>query len=245
MAIFESLKRLMKARSINYRELASELEISEPTVKRIFSKKTLTVERLERICEVLNVSLLELAKLSAEDSETLPEELSEQQEAQLASSPKLAAYFYLLLNGWTPAAIEQEYEFTHREAEKFLLALDRVGLIELHARNRVKLKVARNVSWSTSGPLVAVYEKEALKEFLAGTFSQRDFLKLRTGELSDTSIRRLAAAQKNFILEFEKLARADMTLPKKETTSVGLMVASRPFVFTLFEKYKRPMGSVT
>jgi hypothetical protein len=37
--------------------LAAQLKVSEPTVKRMFSRRTLTLERLEQVCAVLHIGL--------------------------------------------------------------------------------------------------------------------------------------------------------------------------------------------
>ena len=48
--IINSLKRLMKSRQITYRELGRRIRLSEASVKRIFSRATLTLARLDDIC---------------------------------------------------------------------------------------------------------------------------------------------------------------------------------------------------
>ncbi|HXC20958.1 MAG TPA: helix-turn-helix transcriptional regulator, partial [Steroidobacteraceae bacterium] len=49
--IIVGLKRLMKARAITYKELAGRINLSEVSIKRIFSQSSLSLARLEQICQ--------------------------------------------------------------------------------------------------------------------------------------------------------------------------------------------------
>ena len=62
--IVETLKRVLKARSMTYADLAAALRVSTPTVKRLFSQRTFTLERLEEILRVLEMDFYELARMS-------------------------------------------------------------------------------------------------------------------------------------------------------------------------------------
>jgi transcriptional regulator with XRE-family HTH domain len=62
--IVETLKRVLKARSMTYADLAVALRVSTPTVKRLFSQRTFTLERLEEILKVLEMDFFELARMS-------------------------------------------------------------------------------------------------------------------------------------------------------------------------------------
>ena len=52
--IVSSIKRIMKSRAMTYAQLARDIGLSEPSVKRILSRATLTVNRLEQICRALD-----------------------------------------------------------------------------------------------------------------------------------------------------------------------------------------------
>ncbi|MBO9666544.1 MAG: helix-turn-helix transcriptional regulator, partial [Bdellovibrio sp.] len=57
-----ALKRSLKAKNILYRDLAKALNLSESSVKRILSSKSLSLERLEEICRVADLSFAEVVK---------------------------------------------------------------------------------------------------------------------------------------------------------------------------------------
>ena len=48
-----TVKRLLKAQGLTYRDVAKALDLSEASVKRVFSDESFTVERLARIARLL------------------------------------------------------------------------------------------------------------------------------------------------------------------------------------------------
>jgi transcriptional regulator with XRE-family HTH domain len=63
-AIVETLKKVLKARGMTYADLALALRVSTPTVKRLFSQRTFTLEHQEEILKVLELDFHELARMS-------------------------------------------------------------------------------------------------------------------------------------------------------------------------------------
>ena len=104
-ALVEALKKLLKSRGITYRALAASLGLSEPSIKRLFSERTFTLQRLEKMCAVLEVDFFELAKL-ARGAAASVDEMTLEQEKALAGDSKLLGVFYLLFNDWQPADIK-------------------------------------------------------------------------------------------------------------------------------------------
>jgi DNA-binding Xre family transcriptional regulator len=99
--IMASLKRLMRARAITYGQLARRIKLSEASVKRIFSRATLSLARLDQICQALDTSIQETTRLAGEQTTDTPETLSIEQENALAADPNLLACYYLVANGRT------------------------------------------------------------------------------------------------------------------------------------------------
>ena len=55
--IILALKRSLRSRGITYAMLAKRISLSEPSVKRILLRGSLSLPRLERICEATGISL--------------------------------------------------------------------------------------------------------------------------------------------------------------------------------------------
>src|SRR5437588_3848306 len=106
--LVEALKTSLRSRGLTYRSLAKKIGVSEPTVKRMFSQGSFTLERIEQILEVIDLDLQELARLAREGSPA-PAELSVEQEAALAADQQLFSVFWLLQNNWSFDEILAEY----------------------------------------------------------------------------------------------------------------------------------------
>ena len=104
----ECVKRYLKAQGKTYADLANGLNVSEATIKRIFSEENVSLNRMDDICNYLGIQLTDLASM-VEQEATLITTLSEEQEKNLVSNPKLLLMLYFLLNGWTVEEILNEY----------------------------------------------------------------------------------------------------------------------------------------
>src|SRR5690348_8644776 len=58
LRIVRELKRMLKARGITYAQLGKLIGLSEASVKRVFSRSTLTLQRVEAICKAAGTSVL-------------------------------------------------------------------------------------------------------------------------------------------------------------------------------------------
>ena len=108
--LVDALKRCLKMRGLTYRALAQRINLSEASVKRLFSDHSFSLKRLEQICGALEISLADLVRMVDRGS-SRSTTLSLEQEQALARDPALLSYFYLLLNGCTEAEIQSGYEF--------------------------------------------------------------------------------------------------------------------------------------
>ncbi|MDE2430379.1 MAG: helix-turn-helix transcriptional regulator, partial [Burkholderiales bacterium] len=84
--LIDALKRELRARNITYADLASRIDMSEASVKRMFSQKNFTLQRLDEILAATEISLRDIALNSSE--ETLISELTYEQEKEIISDPK-------------------------------------------------------------------------------------------------------------------------------------------------------------
>ena len=55
--LVDTLKKLLRERKITYAEVAEKLNLSEANVKRMFSKRHFTLNRLEEICDMAGADL--------------------------------------------------------------------------------------------------------------------------------------------------------------------------------------------
>ncbi|HEY8507380.1 MAG TPA: helix-turn-helix transcriptional regulator [Steroidobacteraceae bacterium] len=233
-----ALKQCLRARGLTYAQLARRLNLSEASVKRIFARGSFTLARLEAICNVLEITFQDLARVASPDDPRITT-LSMEQEAALARDPNLLTTFYLLLNDWTPAEIRREYAFDERQQRKLLAQLDDLGLIELLPRLQCRLRVGRRVVWRRDGPVRRAYEKQVKAEFLQAAFNRpSELLRFQPAELTEHSIRTLHRKLEQLYREFLELAELDL-LATEPRTPVAMLLAFRPWVFSLVAQRKR------
>jgi len=238
--IILALKRGLRARGITYAMLAKRIGLSEPSVKRILSKGSLSLPRLERICEATGLSMDELLRpVSAGPAET-SSTLSAVQETALASDPQLLGCFYLLTNGHTPREVAAELGADEKLLRRWLVKLDNLHLVELKARLGARLRVHAPIAWREDGPIRRTYDQQVRDEFMRSSFQGADeTLQFRSAELSEASRVVLQRKLTRLTADFNELAELDRHLPSREKRSVAVMMACRPWVFSMFDGLRR------
>lgn len=232
----EAIKRQLKVRNIRYAELAKALELSEASVKRLLSRGGITLERLDAICEFLGIDLYELVRSGRQEDAAKQRQLSLAQERALAEDARLLLVFHLLRSDWASERIQQEFDLSEPDMVLLLARLDRLKLIELLPRNRARLLVARDFAWRTDGPVLKRHARSAMVEFLRGSFEGEEaFMRLDIKELSPASIGVLKKRLERIGSEFGEMAELDASLPGDARGGVGLVLAMRPWTFSLLE----------
>ena len=238
--IIVALKRALRSRGITYAMLARRISLSEPSVKRILSRGSLSLPRLERICEATGISLEELIRPVSSGPAETSSTLSAVQETALAADPQLLACFYLMTNGHTPREVAAKLGADERQLRRWLVKLDNLHLVELRARLGARLRVHAPISWREDGPIRRTYEQQVRDEFMRSSFLADDeTLLFRSAELSEASRVVLQRKLARLTADFNELAELDRHLPRRDKRSVALMLACRPWVFSMFDGLKK------
>jgi DNA-binding Xre family transcriptional regulator/Mn-dependent DtxR family transcriptional regulator len=238
--IMESLKRVMKARSMTYADLAQRIELSEASVKRIFSQSTLTLARLDQICQALETSIQELTRLAGAQPTEVMESLRVDQEEALAADPNLLACYYLLANGRSGHEIAAELGVEEPSVRRWFVRLHALGLITMQSRLRARALTTSAINWRDDGPVRKLYERKVRLEFMQSAFSHpSEAFHFRSSELSESSCRVLLRRLDRLASEFRDLAELDRALPSRDKVSIGLLMAVRPWVFSMFQSLRR------
>lgn len=238
-AFLEALKRCLKAKGVTYLALAQRLELSEASVKRIFAEGTLSLERIGQILEVLGMSFHDVGKLSSSVSKRMPNELTYDQESVLAADPKLFAVFHLLLFGNGLKQILETYQISRKDAAHYLRILSDLELIEQRGP-LIKMLVGKTIIWRDDGPLRATYRGQILNEFLANTFDgigEANYFVTRS--LSPGSQAIISRKLELLRSEMDELSAVDNAALKGKTQVTALLVAVRPFSFSVVNALKK------
>jgi len=228
-----ALKQCLKSKGITYAALAPELGLSEASVKRIFSRGDLSLERLETVCRKAGIDFYDLARL-ARSCDSSSDSLTAEQERALARDPRLLTLLHLLLNDWTFKEVIAEYALSEAELVQMLVHLDRLRVIELGPKNRVRLLCPKNLAWRPGGAVWATHERRVLDEFFSADFADaRAHRRFEVRELSPASLAVLHRKLDKLAAEFNELAEMDSVLRPSERVSVGLVAACRPWTFSI------------
>lgn len=234
-----TLKRLLKRRGMSYRELARRIGVSEPTVKRLFSRGGFSLDRLVRIASVLGMTLGEIAQ-QAEESAVKVATLTEAQERELVAEPGVLLVAACALNGWSVEEIVATYRFTRAECLRRLLRLDRLGLIALLPGDRIRPNVARDFDWLPRGPIQRFFREQEKEDFLSGDFTgPGENLFFLFGMLTAQAKERLEAQLRKLRDEFSELHRESLAAPFARRRAACLLLAQREWEPRSFAALRR------
>jgi len=168
------------------------------------------------------------------------QQLTLEQEQVLASDWQLLACFHLLLNGHQPADIGRELDLPERQLRALLVKLDAAKLIELQPKLKARLRTPNVIAWRSNGPVRRLYEQQVKTEFLQAEFTGRhELINFVSAELSDASAKILTRKAELLARDFAELATLDAGLPDKGKHSMGLLLAFRPWVFSMFDGLRK------
>lgn len=238
-ALVDSLKRELKARGITYADLAQRIDMSEASVKRMFSQKNFTLQRLDDILAAAQIDFRDIAAAMHDDGRLITE-LSYEQEKDIIGDTKLIVVAVSVLNQFTVEQIVQIYTLTEAEVVKCLVRLDRIGFLQLQPNNRVKLLVARTFRWIPDGPIQTWFRNEASADYLASQFNgEAELFRLVNVMLSKPSIGALLDRLKEVAREFSRQHQEDARLPFEDKYSISFLLAARPWMPHAFQALLR------
>ena len=237
--LVEALKTCLRVRGMTYAALAKELGVSEPTVKRMFSRGSFTLGRIEQILEAIELDLQELARL-ARDGSPAPAELTQNQETALSRDERLFSVFWLIQNQWSFAEILAAFAISRAELTGAYARLDRLKLIRWGPGERARLTVRRDFRWRDGGPVKKTYGPRVMSEFLTARFKQPlEFLRFESRVMSPESAAVLKRRLERVVLDFNELAEVDSSVPSGRRIGVALLAACRPWEFSVVNALKR------
>ena len=237
--LVDALKRLLKARGMTYAAVAQELDISEASVKRMFSRRDFTLQRLEDVCRVAGIEFGELAReASAEDAGM--SHLTVEQEREIVSDPTLMLIALCAVGNWTFQQIVETYDIPEAECLRCLARLDRHRIIELGPGNRIRSLIDRTFAWLPGGPIQRYFRARVESEFLSSKFDRPGELFVYiNGMLSRHSTSEVTARMRRVANEFADLHAADRALPLSERHGASMLLAIRPWEPRAFRALRR------
>lgn len=236
-----ALKRALKAKNIIYRDLAESLNLSESSVKRILADKSISLERIDEICRACDISFSEICRNANFEEDTVNHTLSKDQEKMLADNPRMLHYFILLNDGLPPAKIEKDFEISAHESKKILLHLDKLNVLELHPRDRVKLKnKTGTLRFRRDGAVGKILFAQTKSNYLNHDFeSELDYIRFSSNAFSAESIIKFKKKFDKLLSEIQEESRLLAGGETKGLNEMGILLAYRPWTNSSLDAIKK------
>jgi hypothetical protein len=239
VALVGALKRALKGRGITYAALAARLGLSEASVKRMFSRRDFTLQRMDDVCTVAGIDFGQIVgDVSVTEAGT--HHLTVKPEEEIVSDPKLTLIALCAVGNWTFEQIIDTYDIPRDECIRHLTRLDRHRIIELLPRNRIRPLIGRTFSWLSDGPIQRYFRARVEAEYLSSKFDRPGELFLFVnGMLSRASLAELIARMRRAAADFADLHTADRPLPLAERHGTSVLRAGRPWEPRVFRALRR------
>jgi len=234
------LKAELKAAGITYAELARQLGMAESSIKRVFAKADMPLSRIDEVLRVLKMDFGELARKVA-DAQPLRRELTLEQEAAVVADRKRLLLAICCVSQWTIEQMLSTYQLSEAECVKYLLQLDKLGIIELRPLNRYRLKIAKGFRWHPDGPVMRYFRAHVVDDYYAGGFDgEGEALLLVHGQISASQASTFVERLQRVGQDFAQQHLADQKLAPEQKRPYTLVVGMRSWLFAAFRDLKRP-----
>lgn len=237
--LFEALKAHLRTRGMTYKDLAAQLKVSEPTVKRMFSERDCTLRRLEQICEILQVDLQGISRGAPRQSKLITE-LSRKQEQEIVDDLRMFVVAVSAMGNLTLEQMTAIYDISEPQVIGLLARLDKIGFLELMPNNRYRLLVARTFRWIPDGPIMRWTKARAQDYFDYPFRGPGETLRVINVRISAESRTTLLARLEQLAAEYEEQHSADSRLPFEQRFPLSLCLAVRPWEPQTFRALRRP-----
>ncbi len=238
-ALISTLKKVLKSRGLTYLDVAQALGLSEASVKRLFARENLSLDRLDLICQLAGLEISDLVKEMTANQRRVTE-LTQVQELELVSDPKLLLVAFLVVNHWRHDEILSRYDYTEPALIGYLAHLDKLKLIEMLPGNRFRLLISPNFTWRQEGPIQQFFNTHMRQGFLDSQFNRRgETFMFLSGMLSHASNDMLIHKLQRLVDEFNEMTGEDESLPLERRFGSSLLVALRPWEPEVFRQLRR------
>ena len=234
-----ALKKELKSAQMTYADLALALGMAESSIKRMLARGDMPLSRIDAICRALKLDFADLARRVA-DAQPMLAQLTQDQERAVVADKKLLLVAICVLSQWTLEQITASYRLTQAEGIKYLLQLDRIGIIELRPLNRYRLKLAKTFRWRPHGPVMGYFRDNALLDYFSGGFDGAgEGLLLVHGSVSRGLAPSFVERMQSVAQDFAQQHLADQKLPDKDREGFTLLLGMRSWEFAAFAQLRR------
>ena len=227
------LRNVLKARGITYKDVATELRMSESGVKKLLTAKDISFNKLRDILKLANIELSTLLGVAGEQKSYT--KLSKEQDAFLSSHLNhfhflvQLQYFDMNLSDLKKA----NPKLSKRNIDNFLSDVAEQGLVNLDGDKITSdltkgFRYGKNLEGIALRNINRTFFKK-LENVGTESKSRFNFYGLGTFTLSHESLLELRKAQKELLREFSQRSQREAKVyAKKDLVDVGFLLATLP-----------------
>jgi len=239
--VLKVLKKQLRANGKTYKDVATVLDLSEASVKRLFSENNFSLQRLEQVSILAGIELCELFQMVTSvmnQEQDKIAKLEHEQELMIANDILLLLICVSVINGFSYHDLLEQYKLDEHQCLMKLVLLDKMKLIELQAGNRIKLLASPNFHWRSNGPIQRFFQQRVVKDFFNSTFSQpTEKLLVLNGLISEASNAELQVKMQRLAQEFTETHLSEQRQPLNKKSGSTLVIALRKWQFSGFDDY--------
>lgn len=231
--IRSKIKRLLEEQSLTYSKLAPSLGLSESGVKKLFSAKDISLERLNQICLILGVQVHELLDPGLDQDRTETIVLDEKmQKYFLKNKPCFSFLILLYTESLSFSELLKEYRIPKNRAYKYLSDLESLKLLKWLPGDKVNLKKDIPTLFKYEGAfmkeIMTEWSHELLNESLAASSGQEhEMASQRIFHLTKKSAIEYKTSLDDLVFEFARRSLREKKSHRGQLIPVRSMVILR------------------
>lgn len=232
--MIQVLKELLRERGLSYQNLAEALGMSESGVKKLMTGKDISFSRLEKICKVCEISLLEVVT-KANQEKISDVFLSSEQEQFLLKNPKIFNFYWKLrVDQISRSEFHKKYKVELSTTQKWLTGLEKIGLLKVTNKGQVEFTHQGLIRWNSDSPLVKYLHSRWSPQVIERAIEKTDafnFINLSGLYLDQGAAQDL---RKDLLEIFERYSKLSQSYKSQRSSSrIGFLAGFAPFDFEL------------
>lgn len=237
--LVQALKQMLKSQNLTYRDLAKHLHLSEASIKRMFANSQISLERIDAICEFLGIEISDLLQKMQHLSKRITQ-LTLEQEKLIVRDHKLCLVTICVVNHWSLKDILNYYQLTEHECIQYLAELDKIKIIELLPKNKIKLLISPGFVWIPNGPIQKFFQQYILSDFIESDFRhEHEEMICQFGMLTPESNALLRKKLRHLAEEFLVLKQQDSGEAIYKRVGHACVLMIRPWAPAIFNEFIR------
>lgn len=222
----ENLKHALKSRKITYRELARGIGMSESGVKKLFSGRDGSFQRLAQICQYAGLSLREIVG----STHSIDVAFSNQQQEEFLKTPILFQLYWLLAYERIPLEEAKKIlGLTSKNCFHYLRKLDSLDMIRLLPGDRLRLPSIKAVRWTGDGVFMRkIYQdwsRQMVEQLAVPNTSENELFLLRYLKVTPKTLAELMQAQRALEQEFIRRGIQEMRTQREDLQHMRWLAA--------------------